>query len=96
MPRQLRAFDYSMMTDVILHIRYTAREAGDPLGLAATNELVAMLDGQGQGQGQNPAPQPSGQALMFCLRYDFPTEWAAFVNSATDDFTVMLNRHLFP
>ena len=31
----LRPFDYVTISDVILHIRYTAREAGDPLGAAS-------------------------------------------------------------
>ena len=31
LPAQLRSFDYSTISDVILHIRYTARMAGDPL-----------------------------------------------------------------
>ena len=49
-------------------------EAGDPLGSQATKELVTMLGTTGQ----------SGQALLFCLRYDFPTEWSAFVNGGGD------------
>jgi Tc toxin complex TcA C-terminal TcB-binding domain len=68
LPPQLRPFDYMTISDVILHVRHTAREAGDPLGSQATKELAAMLDSQGQ----------SGQALLFCLRYDFPT-WSVFV-----------------
>ena len=32
---------------------------------------------------------------MFCLRYDFPTEWSAFVNG-TGNFTVTLQKHYFP
>jgi hypothetical protein len=63
LPPQLRPFDYMTISDVFLHIRYTAREAGDPLGSQATKELAAMLDTQGQ----------SSQALLFCLRYDFST-----------------------
>ncbi|HXP19937.1 MAG TPA: hypothetical protein VN840_09870 [Streptosporangiaceae bacterium] len=85
LPAQLRAFDYSSISDVILHIRYTAREAGDPLGAQATRELQQMLDTAGQ----------SGQALLFCLRYDFPTQWSAFVNG-TGDFAVTLSRQFFP
>jgi hypothetical protein len=81
---ELPAFDYTTISDVILHIRYTAREAGDPLGSQATKELVRML-----GTGQ------SGQALMFCLRYDFPTEWSAFVNGSSN-FQVTLDRQYFP
>ncbi len=85
LPAQLRAFDYTTISDVILHIRYTARQAGDPLAAQATKELTAMLDTAGQ----------SGQALLFCLRYDFPTEWSAFVNG-TGDFAVTLEKQYFP
>lgn len=44
-----------------------------------------MLDTAGQ----------SSQALLFCLRYDFPTQWAAFVNG-TGDFQVILEKQYFP
>jgi hypothetical protein len=44
-----------------------------------------MLDTAGQ----------SGQSLLFCLCYDFPTEWAAFVNG-TGDFAATLEKRHFP
>ena len=84
LPAELPAFDYTTISDVIMHIRYTARVAGDPLGTQATRELVAMLDTAGQ----------SGQALLLCLRYDFPTQWSAFVNGA--GCTLTLDRQFFP
>ena len=37
----------------------------------------------------------SGQFLIFCLRYDFPTEWAAFVNG-TPNFSAVLAESYFP
>ena len=81
----LRTFDYCIITDVILHIRYTARDGG------------AALAGPDQ---FNP-PQnngPSGQALLLCLRYDLPTEWYAFVNNTdgSGDFTATLSKQQFP
>jgi Tc toxin complex TcA C-terminal TcB-binding domain len=85
LPEQLQSFDYTTISDVILHIRYTARQAGDPLAAQATKELTAMLDTAGQ----------SSQALLFCLRYDFPTQWSAFVNGA-GDFAVTLEKQFFP
>ena len=85
LPAQLRSFDYTTISDVILHIRYTARQAGDPLAAPATQALTDMLDEAGQ----------SSQALLFCLRYDFTTEWAAFVNG-TGDFAVTLDKQFFP
>jgi hypothetical protein len=85
LPPQLRAFDYTTISDVVLAVCYTAREAGDPLGAQATKELEAMLDTAGQ----------SSQALLLCLRYDFPTQWSAFVNG-TGDFTVTREKQYFP
>ena len=85
LPAELRSFDYTTISDVILHIRYTARQAGDPLAAQATKELTTMLDTAGQ----------SSQALLFCLRYDFPTQWSAFVNG-TGDFSLTLDKQFFP
>jgi hypothetical protein len=87
LPAELRAFDYMTIADVILHIRYTARAAGDPLGSTATKELIAMLDTAGQ----------SSQALLFSLRYDFPTEWSAFANGPPNaTFAAALQKDFFP
>ena len=87
LPNQLRTFDYTTISDVILHVKYTAREAGDPLGSQATSELIAMFDAASQ----------SGQSLLFCLRYDFPTEWSAFVNGPPNsNFQVVLQKSYFP
>ena len=85
LPAELRSFDYMTISDVILHIRYTARDAGEPLRTQATKELKNMLNTAGG----------SGQALLFCLRYDFPTEWSAFVNGS-GNFTVTLDKQFFP
>lgn len=85
LPAQVRSFDYLTISDLILHIRYTARDAGDPPRTAATNALKGMLKRAGT----------SGQALLFNLRYDFPTEWSAFVNG-TGDFTVTMAKSFFP
>jgi Tc toxin complex TcA C-terminal TcB-binding domain len=84
LPGQIRAFDYSTISDVILHVHYTAREAGNPLGAQATKELAQMLDTAGK----------SSQALVFCLRYDFPTEWSAFING-TGTFQATLETAFF-
>ncbi len=85
LPRQLPAFDYMTISDVILHVRYTARMAGDALVAQATRELLALFDSAGR----------SGQALLFCLRYDFPTEWAAFV-AGSGNFTAAIRKDDFP
>jgi hypothetical protein len=72
---------------VILHVRYTAREAGDPLGSTAIKELKkAFADAT-----------RSPQALILNLKYDFPTEWAAFVNAAGNNpFTATIDSSFLP
>jgi hypothetical protein len=85
LPGPLRAFDYMSISDVILHLRYTARSGGGALAARASKELATMLDTAGQ----------SGQALMLNLRYDFPAEWAAFVHG-TVNFAATLTRLRFP
>ena len=87
LPGDLRAFDYSTISDVILHIRYTAREAGDPLGSTAVKELKKTF--------ANASTSP--QALILNLKYDFPTEWAAFVNGAgNSSFTATIDSSFLP
>jgi hypothetical protein len=43
LPSSLRPFDYTTISDVILHIRYTARDGGTELATQASKELQAML-----------------------------------------------------
>jgi hypothetical protein len=85
----LRTFDYSTITDVILHIRYTARDGG----VSQAGQATAAVENQFTGK-----TSPSGQALLFCLRHDFPDDWYAFVNAtdATAPFTTTLSKQRFP
>ncbi|HEV2647204.1 MAG TPA: hypothetical protein VGU46_12640 [Acidobacteriaceae bacterium] len=85
LPTGLRVFDYNTIADVILHIRYTARPGGDEFTSQVTKELTSRLSMAAQ----------SSQALILCLKYDFPTEWAAFVNGA-GNFQATLQRFFFP
>lgn len=61
-------FDYNTISDVILHIRYTAREAGGLLKNGAIANLKTQID----------AAQTFGSVRLFSLRHEFPTEWAKF------------------
>jgi hypothetical protein len=82
LPKDYPTFDYATISDVILHIRYTARPGVDP-----TKVTAALKD-------QLP-PDGSNLALLFSLRHDFPTEWSTFV-SGTADFTATIRRNYFP
>src|SRR5258708_5377960 len=83
LPKDYPAFDYATISDVILHIRYTARQGVDP------TKVKAALDDLFQ-----QATLPN-LALLFSLRYDFPTEWFAFV-SGTGAFAFTLRKEHFP
>lgn len=68
LPNEVRQFDYDTIADVILHLRYTAREGGDPLRSGAVNNLKAAID----------EAQATGSVRLFGVRRDFPSEWAKF------------------
>ncbi|HVQ40077.1 MAG TPA: hypothetical protein VMS31_21235 [Pyrinomonadaceae bacterium] len=61
-------FDYSTISDVILHFRYTAREGGGLLRKEAVRNLGETIQ----------AAKASGSVRLFSVRYEFPTEWAKF------------------
>lgn len=92
LPSDLRQFDYDTIADVILHLRYTAREGGDPLRNAATANLVAQID----------AAQAAGTVRLFSARHDFPMDWAKFKSaslssaSPTAPLTLTLREEHYP
>jgi hypothetical protein len=59
-------FDYANISDVILHLRYTAREGGALLRSRADAQLQEAI-------GDASAP---GCVRIFSVRHEFPTEWA--------------------
>src|ERR1019366_6646788 len=70
----LQQFDYNTITDVIMQVKYTAREGGDALKLNASDNLnnkinqilVSLKD--------------KGLMRIFSARHEFPTEWYQFLN----------------
>jgi Tc toxin complex TcA C-terminal TcB-binding domain len=60
-------FDYDTISDAIIHIRYTAREAGGLLRKKAIENIAT-------------ATQSIGAVRLFSIRHEFPTEWAKFKN----------------
>lgn len=88
--KPLRQFDYSTISDAIIHINYYAREdAGVFKNSAITHlrEYFAMDDA-------------TPGFRMFSLRHDFPNEWHRFLNPVNeDDGNVLefeLNKEHFP
>ena len=66
-------------------LRYSARPAGEPLEGTALKELEERLSTAAE----------SGLALLFSMRHDFPSEWAAFTQGA-GELGVSLTKDMFP
>lgn len=86
LPSDFKQFDYNTISDVIIHIRYTAREGG---GLKA--EAVSQIEEIVKDA------NASGLTRLFSLKHDFPTEWHRFVASKTnEDFKAIIKKDYFP
>jgi len=86
LPKQHKAFDYSTISDLIIHLHYTARDGGETLAVPARDNVEALLSSAGK------------LHLLLSIRQDFPDEWPKFKQgnttaSVTIDFT---DNHLFP
>ncbi len=83
-------FDYSTISDVILHLRYTAREGGGLLRQAAMENLKSAT-----------GLASAGGVRLFSIRHEFPSEWARFKNASADDhdqfpLTLALQKNHYP
>jgi hypothetical protein len=67
----VRQFDFDTLVDVILHVRYTARDGGLPLRKLATDNLTARIANA----------QAPGSVRLFSMRHEFPTEWSRFMSA---------------
>ncbi|HEX6971866.1 MAG TPA: toxin, partial [Limnochordia bacterium] len=85
LPAAFRQFDYDTISDVILHVRYTARDGGEPLREASLEALEALVEDA----------NASGLMRLFSLRHDFPTEWHRFV-TGEDDLRLVIEKDHFP
>ncbi|BFU96283.1 MAG: protein of unknown function [Nitrospira sp.] len=78
LPADFKTFDYDSISDVILHLRYTAREGGEGLQAAAAGDLQTAVNEIIAGEGGK------GVTRLFSLRHEFPTEWQRFLNMTTE------------
>jgi hypothetical protein len=79
LPRTFRQFDYRTISDAIVHIRYTARDGGEPLRKAAVDSLTAALKAMELDQGK------VGLFRSFTGRTQFPDGWQRFLAKPPDE-----------
>jgi hypothetical protein len=86
-PNDIPQFDMESITDVVLHIRYTCREAGHlkPEAVQFVKENVLQVQ--------------DNLLQLFSINYDFATAWHAFTAAASDPQRVLnirIERNHFP
>ena len=88
--RPLRQFDYSTISDAILHIKYTAREDA---GAFKDGSVAYLRNHFSSGNGVVPSIR------MFDLRREFPSHWHRFLNPANpadgNIFVLEMSSRLF-
>jgi hypothetical protein len=96
LPGEFRQFDYDTISDVILHLRYTARSGGAALGQAA---IEAFQEGALNTLPLGKNGEHSGLFRFFSLRRDFSAEWHRFLHvadGAAHSVVLDLSRGRFP
>ncbi|UPZ15121.1 neuraminidase-like domain-containing protein [Flavobacterium humidisoli] len=82
LPTEVRQFDYNTISDVILHVKYTAREGGSSLKTAANTTLKDQLELIKQGLNRN------GLHIALNLKHDKTNEWHLLKKNGTVDLTI--------
>ena len=89
LPKRLRQFDYESITDVVLHLRYTARDGGQSLADTAADALEGALSNWVRASGGK------GLFRSFSLRREFADQWNRFVGG-NPAVTLALAKTRFP
>jgi Tc toxin complex TcA C-terminal TcB-binding domain/Neuraminidase-like domain/Salmonella virulence plasmid 28.1kDa A protein len=86
----LPLFDYTTISDVILHVHYTSRDGGDGLRQAASANILTAVDTMLVSQSDK------GLSRLFDMRHEFPTEWYKFLNPANPGDQQVLSVNISP
>lgn len=89
LPSDVRQFDFATITDVILHVRYTARDGGELLRKGAIDNLRARID----------AATTAGSVRLLSARHEFPAQWAKLKSSPAGqriEWTIELRDEHYP
>jgi hypothetical protein len=87
LPRENNYFPMDTLTDLIVHLNYTAREGGEMLRRAASKAAANYLPGSGW--------------VFFDVRYEFPDAWRLLEDGCADEhrkprLALRLDRKMFP
>lgn len=86
LPKEVRQFDYNTVSDVILHVKYTAREGGSSLRGLAETSLKDRLNEIKQQLSQ------TGLHIALNMKQDLTNEWLLLKNNGTVNLTIDKSR----
>jgi hypothetical protein len=90
--KDLRQFDYTTISDVILHLKYTARETSGTFKQEVIDHLHQYMSSN--------LDNATLSLLMFNLKQDFPTQWHRFLHPTTpvteNIFELDMSTNLWP
>jgi hypothetical protein len=86
LPKDNNAFDFNTLADVILHLKYSAREGGKALKEKARAFIKDNI--------------PASGVRFFSAKHDFPNEWYRYFHApagpGSEDLKLPLKSHHFP
>lgn len=92
LPKEFKPFDYDTISDVILHIRYTARHGGETLADEVTRNIMTKLNTL-KAYGE----ESEGLWQLIDLRHDFPNEWHQYkTNPNATEIKINIGMQMFP
>ncbi len=86
LPKEVRQFDYNTISDVIVHVKYTAREGGSSLNSLSVTSLKDRLDAIKQQLG------PTGLHVALNMKHDLPNEWHLLKQNGSVDLKIDKSR----
>ena len=86
LPSAIRQFDYNSISDVIIHVKYTAREGSNELKEQVNDSLTDRLNAIAQQLGEE------GLHIAINMRYDLSNEWHLLKTNGTIDLTLNKSR----
>ena len=82
----IRQYDYRTISDVIVHIKYTANEGGERLKAAASKSVSKQLENIAQ------ALNETGLHLALSMKHDLPNDWHMLKKTGEIDLTIQRTR----
>ena len=86
LPSSIRQFDYNTISDVILHMNYTARDGGSELKDATNDVLHDQLKKIAQSLGEK------GLHIAINMKHDLPNEWHSLKQTGIIELVIDKSR----